>query len=76
MDMTGEASIPAHGDAPPPTTQPGPLDAPPAAPVAAPPAQSGLLSQIPPVIFGLPLVAWIGIAIFLPIFFLIFSAYL
>jgi carbon monoxide dehydrogenase subunit G len=47
-----------------------------APPVAAPSSLSGMLAQIPPEIFGLPIVAWIGIAIFLPIFFLIFSAYL
>ncbi len=46
-----------------------------------PPAAAGtplanMLAQIPAEIFGLPIVAWIGIAIFLPIFFLIFSAYL
>ena len=66
------------GDEHPPAAAPATATreaAPIAAPVAAPAAAS-ILSQIPAEIFGLPIVAWIGIAIFLPIFFLIFSAYL
>lgn len=51
-------------------------DVPPPATFDAAPAKISMLSLIPSELFGLPIVAWIGIAIFLPIFFLIFSAYL
>ena len=42
----------------------------------APPATISMLSLIPSEIFGLPIVAWIGIVIYLPILFLLLSAYL
>ena len=51
-------------------------EVPPPATFSTPPANISVFSLIPSEIFGLPIVAWIGIAIFLPIFFLIFSAYL
>lgn len=45
-------------------------------PMQAPPATIGILSLIPSTIYGLPIVAWIGIALYLPIFVLIFGSYL
>ena len=44
--------------------------------VAPAPAAISVFALIPSEIFGLPIVAWIGIAVFLPIFYLLLSAYL
>jgi carbon monoxide dehydrogenase subunit G len=53
------------------------LAAPPAKPAAPTPvAAISLFDLIPAEIFGLPIIAWIGIAIFTPIALLILSAYL
>jgi carbon monoxide dehydrogenase subunit G len=48
----------------------------PAAPVPAPAAAISVFDLIPAEIFGLPIVAWIGIVIFTPILLLLLSAYL
>ncbi len=68
--MAGEpAQVVADG-----TDLPTPAVAPRA--VAAPAASVSLIDLIPAELFGLPIVAWIGIVLFAPILLLILSAYL
>ncbi len=58
--------------------QPAPEGGAPAAarPVLAPVAAISVFDLIPSELFGLPIVAWIGIVIYTPIFLLLLSAYL
>jgi carbon monoxide dehydrogenase subunit G len=59
-----------------PVAQAGHAPVPAPAPAPLPVAGISLLDLIPAEPFGLPIVAWIGMAIFAPIFLLIISAYL
>ena len=66
--LSGTAADPSSA------TRPFPNTLPPVAPTG--PAAISILQMIPDRIFGLPIVAIIGIVIYLPVFFLIFKGYI